>query len=271
MDNLQQLAINELKTRGAWRYLEPAATMVTGAIAEPISGMYGLITLPGGTEGAAQNVEDLRSALTYMPKTEQGKEGLEAVGQSILGYAGEAFEDVSQMAGDFAYDVTGSPVAGALGSAIPAAALEALGVRHFGKAGQQAARANLGTLRMGPGPVDKVTPSKAAADIPSPLFGEDNRLSNINKSGGMWQAIKSENPNVPESGKVTVYRATIGDKINPNDYVALDRNISELHLENLKDRGEAGRVISEEVDINDLMMANDATEFVYTPHREPAQ
>jgi len=107
-------------------------------------------------------------------------------------------------------------------------------------------------------------------EIPAPLFGEDNRLSNINKDGGMWAAIKSENPDVKDSGKVTVYRATIGDEITPNDYVALNKDIAEAHLDNLADRGETGKIITQEIDVDELMMANDATEFVYTPKAKPA-
>ena len=86
----------------------------------------------------------------------------------------------------------------------------------------------------------------------------------------MWQAIKNENPGINETGKIKVYRATVGDEIRPNDYVAANKQISIDHLENLKDRGEGGaRIIEMEVSPDELMMANDATEFVFTPKESP--
>ena len=60
--------------------------------------------------------------------------------------------------------------------------------------------------------------------LQSPMFGEDNRLTNINPAGGMAQAIQNENPDVDLSADtVTVYRATIGDQLRFNDFVALNR------------------------------------------------
>ena len=101
----------------------------------------------------------------------------------------------------------------------------------------------------------------------SPMFGEDNRLTNINPNGGMAQAIQNENPKVDlTSDTVTVYRATTGGDLRFNDFVALNRNIAEDHLSNLDERGDEGvTIISKEVPLSDLMMANDATEFVYVP------
>lgn len=103
----------------------------------------------------------------------------------------------------------------------------------------------------------------------SALFPESNRLSNIDKSGAMWSAIASENPEIKKTAdpdaEVTVYRATVGDSIRPNDFVALNKDISEMHMESLSDRGEAGKIIEMRVKLRDLLMANDATEFVYFP------
>jgi hypothetical protein len=116
---------------------------------------------------------------------------------------------------------------------------------------------------------DQVTPedvtNAAKGSEVSALFPESNRLSEIDKTGGMWGAIKEANPNIPETGKVTVYRASIGEGIRPNDFVAIDKNIANEHLANLADRGEKGKIIKEEVNFNDLLMANDATEFIYHP------
>ena len=97
------------------------------------------------------------------------------------------------------------------------------------------------------------------------IFAEGNRLTNFDKTGSTWAAIKKENPGVPQSGKVTIYRATVGDEIRTNDFVAINRNIADQHLDNLRDRGESGKIISKEVDIGDLKLGNDATEFTYSP------
>lgn len=98
------------------------------------------------------------------------------------------------------------------------------------------------------------------------MFSESNRLNNIDHESATWKSILRENPALIKSkGNVIIYRATIGNSIRNNDYVALNESIAEDHLESLKDRGEDGRIITKEVNINDLLMANDATEFIYSP------
>jgi len=108
--------------------------------------------------------------------------------------------------------------------------------------------------------------SRMPEDKRAALFPESNRLSNINPIGAVWSRIKSENPGVhPNSEWVTIYRATVGDAIRPNDFVALNKSVAENHLSNLKDRGEQGKIVSSKVRLGDLLMANDATEFIYYP------
>lgn len=99
-----------------------------------------------------------------------------------------------------------------------------------------------------------------------PMFPESNRLSNIDRSGPAWNRIVKENPVMKsDPTSVVVYRATVGDAIRPNDFVALNKSIAEGHLENLADRNEKGSVVKQEVNADDLLMGNDATEFVYYP------
>lgn len=106
------------------------------------------------------------------------------------------------------------------------------------------------------------------AFAPTP-FPEENRLTRLRRGGPAMTRILEENPGFdPDQPAVTVYRATIGDKIRPNDYVALNRAVAENHLGLLEDRGERGRVVTERVAPGDLLMANDATEFVYSPTRD---
>ena len=114
---------------------EPAATLVTGAIAEPIAGLAGIAQgiNPFAEEGAgAEAVKATREALTFQPRTEAGKAGLEAVG-SVLEPVGKAIQATEKTLGDIGFKVAG-PVGGAIGATIPTAVLTALGVRKKGGA-----------------------------------------------------------------------------------------------------------------------------------------
>ena len=104
------------------------------------------------------------------------------------------------------------------------------------------------------------------------LFPESNRLSRIDRKGGSWQAIQRENPGVKDwDGEITIYRTTVGDAIRPNDFVAINRNVATSHLKNFKGRGEAGKIVEMRVKAKDLLMANDATEFIYSPPKPAPQ
>lgn len=109
---------------------EPAATLVTGAIAEPVAGLAGIAQAvnPFAEPGSgARAVESTREALTFQPRTEAGKEGLQAVGEVLEPVAG-AIESVESTLGDIGFDVAG-PVGGAIGKTIPTAVLTALGIK----------------------------------------------------------------------------------------------------------------------------------------------
>jgi hypothetical protein len=105
-----------------------------------------------------------------------------------------------------------------------------------------------------------------ASKVAKQMFPEANRITNINRAGPMWSAIARENPIIRSSPEmVTVYRATIGNEIRPNDFVALNGSIAKDHLQNLIDRGEKAKIITAKVPLSSLLMANDATEFIYYP------
>ena len=106
--------------------------------------------------------------------------------------------------------------------------------------------------------------------IESRRFSEDNRLSNLRPDGASWTAIKRENPSLRNvqsmDDKVTVYRATIGDGIRPDDFVAASKRTLENELQSVIERDGPGvKILSQEVRVRDLLMGNDATEFVYFP------
>lgn len=106
----------------------------------------------------------------------------------------------------------------------------------------------------------------------SQRFSEDNRLSNLNPNGVSWQRIRENNPALQGKGPddtVTVYRATVGDTIRPDDFVAVDKSTLRTELRNVRARdGKAAKIIEQQVNVRDLLMGNDASEFVYFPEAQ---
>lgn len=126
-----------------------------------------------------------------------------------------------------------------------------------------------------PGPQgDERSGAKQGNAVTSKWFTEENRLSNLPKTGASWQRIRENNPAL--RGKsvddtITVYRATIGDSIRPDDYVAVDKSTLRAELENVRERdGSAAKIVSKQVQVRDLLMGNDATEFVFFPENGSA-
>lgn len=110
-------------------FIEPAITAVTGAIAEPIAGIGGILSglLPGEKGVAAKTVAGIREALTFQPRTEAGKEGLKALGEA-LAPIGETLESAETFLGDEVLEATGSPALAAAAATIPTAIIEAVGL-----------------------------------------------------------------------------------------------------------------------------------------------
>jgi hypothetical protein len=217
----------ERNVHGVNRYLEPTLAIGSSIIAEPIAGIAGLASLPfGGAEVAAQAVEDVTSALTFIPPSEAGIEGMEAVGDSILGAFGEAFIDASQKSGDFAYDVTGSPAAAAAAHSLPTAALEALGINIFGKAGKAAAKANMHTPKMTLGGVKlksdhvKLARNELARrgiDIDNLVGPEKSAATRYAKALGVPAVARREG--YRQTGGTEIERTALGDRniVTPED------------------------------------------------------
>jgi len=109
--------------------LETAATIASGAIAEPIAGVAGIAQSlnPFADEGAgAEAVKATQEALTYQPRTEAGQESLQATGEALKP-VGDFFQDIESGLGDYAYNLTGSPAFAAAATTAPTAFLELLG------------------------------------------------------------------------------------------------------------------------------------------------
>tara|TARA_R110000772_G_scaffold14947_3_gene42748 strand:- start:331 stop:2169 length:1839 start_codon:yes stop_codon:yes gene_type:complete len=117
------------------RFAEPALTMASSIVAEPIAGIAGIAQSlnPYAEPGAgARAVEATREALTFEPKTQSGKEGLQVVGET-LAPIGEALSAVEEGLGDSVYDITGSPALAAAATSLPTLAGELLGLGVFNK------------------------------------------------------------------------------------------------------------------------------------------
>ena len=91
-------------------------------------------------------------------------------------------------------------------------------------------------------------------------YGGGDTLPDI-ESARVLQKIKG-NPNA----KVTMYRATVGDKIYPNDWVTLSPEYAKMHLANaLRDQPDA-KIIKQTVAARDLRWpGDDINEFGYYP------
>lgn len=109
--------------------LETAGTVVSGAIAEPVAGITGLVTgaLTQDPAAASAVVEGVRERLTFQPRTEAGQEQLQAVGEFIQP-AAEALEGAERTLGEATLKATGSPALAAAASTIPTALLELTGL-----------------------------------------------------------------------------------------------------------------------------------------------
>lgn len=116
---------------------EMGSTIVSGAVAEPLAGLAGLVRglFTADGEGASDTVQAVQSALTYDPKTPEGKAGLESLA-TFLGPLARVLGAVEEGAGEVGYGAgrllgaeKGAAAAGAVMRAVPAALLEALGLK----------------------------------------------------------------------------------------------------------------------------------------------
>lgn len=145
------------------KIFEPAAAIATGGAGELVAGATGVGALlrGAGPEVAEQEIEEMRKGLTFQPPTEEGREALQAVGE-VLEPVGEKLQEVRKSTGDLAMRLTDSPAVAAIATALPDAALEALG---FG-VGRRFAQVKTGVKRApekipSPGKVKERTVTKS--------------------------------------------------------------------------------------------------------------
>lgn len=145
-DGQQEQPGMSLQQRIISKVLEPAATLGTGALAEPAAGIAGAIGLArGGLAEGADAVESTREALTYMPRTSGGRESLQAIAETLEPVIGPLQEAETKL-GDLGYDLAG-PVGGTVGQVLPTALLEVVGYgvgKKLKDAGRVASKATSG-------------------------------------------------------------------------------------------------------------------------------
>ena len=121
---------------------EGLLSMGSGMIAQPLSGLAGLSeTLnPFAEEGAGAKMQkSVQDALTYQPRTYEGKVGVRETGR-MLEPAIKKLQELKQASGDDAFEKTASPFVASLAQALPEATLQLLGARSG-----SAARSTVGT------------------------------------------------------------------------------------------------------------------------------
>lgn len=72
-------------------------------------------------------------------------------------------------------------------------------------------------------------------------------------------------PDEIASGKITVYRATENGKILPGDFVSPDKSVLKPYFDQRVETGRTPKIVSQKVDIKDLVIGDEVTDFVYRP------
>lgn len=182
--------------------IEPAATVISGAIAEPVAGLAGIAQSlnPFAEEGAgARAVEATRGALTFKPETEAGKEGLATVGE-VLAPVGQALSTAEEFLGNETFEATGSPALAAFAKSIPTAALEIIGIKgggRFAKAGSSVTP-SAGEVKS---LLNKAVPSAEELRTVSGQVFKELQDSGVNVSPGAYRNfVKNAEQSVKGSG-----------------------------------------------------------------------
>ena len=117
------------RRRGALGGLDTLATIGSSIVAEPVAGLAGILQgiNPFAGEGAGSKaVGSTREALTFQPRTPEGKESLAGFGEALAPVA-EGLASAEEGLGGATLELTGSPLLAAGAATIPTALLELLG------------------------------------------------------------------------------------------------------------------------------------------------
>lgn len=124
---------------------EVGASILSGAVAQPVAGLGGLAALATG-RNPTKTINGLQSLLTYQPQTELGREYASGLSR-LMAPVAEISEDARGRLGDGAYRLTGSPAAAALAYSTPEALAAYLGIRKIMTPKTVAAPLNTGAYK----------------------------------------------------------------------------------------------------------------------------
>jgi hypothetical protein len=111
-------------------FAEPALTIASSVVAEPVAGIAGIAQSlnPFAEEGAgARAVEDTRAALTIQPKGQLGQERLESFGEAVAPVV-DFLDSNTKALGDSVFNATGSPALASAATTAPTLILELMGL-----------------------------------------------------------------------------------------------------------------------------------------------
>lgn len=124
----QRLAeMNTLEAQAGQALGETAATVASGAVAEPVSGLVGLVTTPfQGLQQGVRNIAATQQAMTYQPRSQLGQQMVRGVGEALQPVA-QPLQKASQYLGEKGFQA-GGPLLGAAGETIIPATMELAGL-----------------------------------------------------------------------------------------------------------------------------------------------
>lgn len=192
---------------------EVAGTLLSSAVAEPVSGVAGLGAAVFGDQPGAggDTVRAVQEAMTYQPRGEAGQEYL-ADAAELLQPVGEGFSAVEDTLGDTVLELTGSPEAAAIAHSAPTAVIEALGLGLLRKGSKAADAAIDAQERV------KVNPGMTAAEVADEMIAPEDlsyqQLTEKLKSGELKDVAKQVRPD----REVMEAADTLGVDLNPGHY-----------------------------------------------------
>jgi hypothetical protein len=220
---------------------ETALTMATGAVAEPLAGLYGLVTTPfQGIASGASNVESARSAMTYMPRTETGQRYLQNIGEFVAPVTSR-MESANKYLGEKGYEA-GGPVGGAIGSSLITAAAELI---PGGMAARQLRMRNAPAPTMPPPTIATTPVSNAAPIVETSAVNVDRALPDIR--AGRTETLAAQ---VVPDLQIMKDAEALGISLNPEHY-STSRAFIDMQ-EALKSRAGSRLSINEDKAISDL-------------------
>lgn len=233
--------------RGFEATVEPALTMGTGMIAEPVAGVAGAAALPFvGGQRAGQIVNEVRDAMTYLPRTQPGQQSAGAIGRTLEPVA-RVITGVENQIGDLGYEAAG-PVGGAVAKTIPTAIGLTFGAAPWAlKRGVQSIQSKPGTV---PSPAASTTPPPAPVSPQSQMTAIVKDLSK-QKGEVAAEAVRPDKDVMAAADRLKINLSPSHYSTNPT-YIELEQalksrpgsNIKAVEVEAIKRIGEeAERVI----------------------------